>query len=213
MMIVIEGLDSAGKATQTKRIAARLRETGRNVHVYSFPRYETAVGKAIRRHLVREIAVTAAGVRAPEDAMIFQTMQAADKHDAAVDIRKQLAAGDFVVCDRWIPSSYCYGSADGLDPEWLDRMHASLPIADLNIFLDVSAEEALRRRPGMRDRYEENRELQQRVRENYQRLWRRNSGNEAWWTVDGESHLSDPEACLQEVESRIWGLIRRRCML
>lgn len=214
-LIVIEGADGAGKNTQSKRIVEHLRAIGHTAHLYSFPRYGTPLGAAIRRHLMKEIAlVEDPATRAPEDAMMFQCLMLADKSDAAVSIREHLKNGDFVVCDRWIPSSYCYGKADGLDPEWLDRMHASLPVADLNIYLDVSPEETLRRRPAMRDRYEENRELQQRVRENYQQLWLGHHEEKAWWwIVDGESHLPHPEACLQEVENRIWGLIRHRGML
>lgn len=50
-MYVLEGIDAAGKATQTKRLAEKLRDDGKIVATYSFPDYSTQTGQAIREHL------------------------------------------------------------------------------------------------------------------------------------------------------------------
>ena len=58
MLLCIEGCDSVGKNTQSKRLVEKFDSIGRNAVVMSFPRYETTVGKAIRRHLQGETMLT-----------------------------------------------------------------------------------------------------------------------------------------------------------
>jgi dTMP kinase len=217
MLVAIEGLDSSGKATQAKILAERM-----DAALFAFPRYLTTVGQVIKQHLLGNVAlmyehvidssdhtIDSMGVnrRDTADPLMFQALMLADKYDAAVAIRRHLSAGRHVICDRWIPSSQCYGTADGLDSGWLDRMHASLPIADLSIFLAVSPEEALRRRPEARDRYERDREKQAVVRANYEYMWSENMADplqaDRWARVDGE-------APVEEVTERIWACITRR---
>lgn len=204
LLIAIEGLDASGKATQSKRLAARL--TG---FVFSFPRYDALpLGPVIRAHLLGQVALRdwdKAGdvyrIHAA-DATMFQSLMLADKCDSSVEIRKMLAGGRHVVCDRWIPSSLCYGRGDKLDPAWLDRMHATLPQADINVFLNVSPEEALRRRPEARDRYELDRQKQALVRRNYEHLWAEHKGDPRWAVVDGEADVDT-------VEEHVWQAVQR----
>jgi dTMP kinase len=208
-IVVLEGLDAAGKATNAARLLKRVNLSGREGVIYSFPRYETEVGKAILRHLMKktllaEVVQVARGAltdeefrRAPEDALAFQCLMLADKYDAAVDMNADLRAGKVIICDRWTPSALAFGVADGLDVAWLNRVQERLPKGDINIFIDVPEEEALRRRPKLRDRYETNRELQQHVRENYRAMW---SVGGVWRTVDGVGTED-------EVHDRIWKIV------
>lgn len=208
-LIAIEGLDACGKNTQSKLLAKKLDSVGRSSVVLSFPRYETTAGKAIRRHLMGETFVGAvspfgrgqvAAERAPEDPLFLQALFLADKADAAVDIYDYLSAERIVICDRWVPSAICFGEADGLDATWLQRINEVLPIADLNILIDVPEEEALRRRPQLRDRYEKDRAKQAVVRANYDTLWEAGEAEDdpdAWVRVDGVGTE-------EEVAERIW---------
>ncbi len=187
MLIAIEGVDSSGKATQAQRLAERVRVAGREAIVLSFPRYDTPVGKTIKRLLLGTLHVLEPHTidsfdhtidgdtvhrEAPGDeALVLQSLMLADKNDAITEIVDHLNAGTVVICDRWIPSALCYGAADGLDSDWLENIHFPLLDADLNIFLDVPSEEALRRRPEARDRFERDREKQARVYANYLDEW------------------------------------------
>ena len=216
-LIVIEGCDAAGKATNVKKLAERFDSLGSNAITFSFPRYDTVVGKAILRHLKGRIAMreehsidssdmridgeTTYRTAEPEDALAFQALCAVDKYDAAADIQAHLALGRVVICDRWWQSAFCFGSSDGLDEDWLYRIHSGLPQPWLNIFIDVPPEEALRRRPEARDRYERDREKQKVVRANYERLWT-NAGVD-YVKIDG---LGTPE----EVHERIWSALENR---
>lgn len=193
MIAVIEGLDAAGKATQSKMLADYLTSTGREAVVMSFPRYETTLGKAMKRHLHQEIAMREPPVVppvldvAPEDALAFQAWMLWDKVDAVLDIGAHIKAGCVVVCDRWMPSAYAFGVADGLDPSLLLRAMEVLPKADISIFIDLPPEEAQRRRPELRDRYEKDRAKQAVIAKNYGDLWLRKMNEEPgdWAIVHG----------------------------
>jgi dTMP kinase len=195
VFIVIEGADGVGKATQVKLLAERLAKCGYESEVFSFPRYGTPLGQIIGEHLRR-----ATGGRS--DAITLQCMMTADKYDAAMRILERIGSGAFVVCDRWWPSAFAYGVADGLPPEWLVNIHDRLPVPDLNILIELPADESLQRRPELRDRYEKDRVLQDRVRENYRTLWRENVSTR-WPVVDGGG---TPE----EVHERVFGHVMRR---
>lgn len=207
-IIVLEGLDAVGKNIQSKLLAEKLDAAGYASVVMSFPRYETPAGKAIRRHLMGETLVAQkidgdkeyCFDRAPEDPLFLQALFLADKADAAADIEDHLDNDRIVICDRWAPSAICFGEADGLDPAWLQRINEVLPLVDLYILIDVPEEEALRRRPNLRDRYEKDRAKQAVVRANYDTLWKAGAEGddaEAWVRVDGVGTV-------EEVAARIW---------
>jgi thymidylate kinase len=197
MFIVIEGADASGKAAQSRLLCERLA----NIKLYSFPRYETPLGRAILRHLQGRISVTEERTvdssdmnrdgesywrQASEDAMVFQCMMTIDKYAAEPEMRSFLGTGD-VVADRWAPSACVYGVADGLDPAWLREIHACLLKADLYILLDVPLDEAVRRRPERRDRYERDQKKQERVRELYREMWKTEGATDehSWVVLDG----------------------------
>jgi dTMP kinase len=215
-LIVLEGLDAAGKNSQARLLASHFEGYMMTAFIYSFPRYGTTVGKAILRHLKGEI-VLADGVqaevgplsgmhdteprRALEDALAFQCLMLADKMEAAGDIYNHMQLGRVVICDRWYQSAVAFGAADGLDEDWLHKIHDRLPQPWLNIFIDVPPEEALRRRPEARDRYERDREKQKIVRANYEKLWT-NAGAD-YVKIDGVG-------AQDEVHERIWAALENR---
>lgn len=205
-MVVLDGLDASGKATNAKRLIEKLDSLGRSAVLFSFPRYETPVGKIIKRMLTGELAVMLDGhgresYRAADaEALVLQALFAADKYDALNDMEDAIDAGSIVICDRWTPSAICFGEADGLDPTWLRRVQAFLPIGDLNLFIDVPEEEALRRRPQMRDRFERDRAKQKVIRANYETLWAASAKEDEdalWVKISGVGTV-------EEVAERIW---------
>lgn len=195
MIAAIEGLDAAGKATQSRMLVDYLKSTGRDAALMSFPRYETTLGKAMKRHLRQEIALIDFDCMSPlgempvasEDALAFQAFMLWDKVDAVPEIGAHIKAGRVVVCDRWMPSAYAFGVADGLDPSLLLRAMDVLPKADISIFIDLPPEEAQRRRPELRDRYEKDRAKQAVIAKNYGDLWLKKMNDEPgdWAIVHG----------------------------
>lgn len=215
----MEGLDAAGKNTQSKRLANELRKLGCLVSLHSFPRYETDVGKAIQRHLHGETSLVVVKrqdsehgdgcpsgegfpcdchlLTSTDDPLAFQSWMLADKCDASLEIRSDLNRGGFVVCDRWVASALAYGTSDGLDHGWLERIHSVLPPADVTFFLKVPENIAFERRPKLRDRYERDRAKQQIVARNYDELARTRPG---WFLIDGSRSVD-------EVGHAVWSIL------
>lgn len=223
-LIALEGGDGVGKATQSKRLVDELRKVGYPVFLYSFPRYDTDVGRALRRHLHGDTVLAVAKrqedehdedcdgrshdltkclcdanglLKSIDDPLAFQSMMLADKCDASSQMRGDLNRGAFVVCDRWVASSLVYGASDGLDHGWLERIHSPLPQADVTFYLKVSEEVAIGRRPVLRDRYEKDRGKQQIVAHNYDELARTRPG---WFIIDGSRSV-------EEVGYAIWAIL------
>lgn len=177
MIICIEGMDASGKATQSKVIADTL-----NAGRIAFPTYseypDVLTGPLIAEHLKEQWrACRHAGGGIGEfdanlDALVFQCCMALNKYETVPRITRAVNKGNGVILDRYWPSAYAYGGADGLPDEWLINIHKALPKPDLFFLLDVSYETALERRPDRRDRYEaKGKEFFDRIRARYNDLW------------------------------------------
>lgn len=170
IFIVLEGADGVGKQTQTEMLARHYREQGRDVRLFSFPRYKTYVGGLIKELLCKSTTNLTLEQKL-KDAMILQCLMLADKYEAAQEIRLHVAEGGVVIADRWWQSALAYGGADGLDKQWIFDACRDLPQAHVNILLDVSHATVRQRKPIPDDRYEANAAQQAQVRETYQQLW------------------------------------------
>lgn len=194
ILIAIEGGDAVGKATQSKLLRDALEKDAHNVRLYAFPRYASLAGSIIKRHLTSDtsfVPKTLDGVS--DDAAFFQAMMLADKSAAAREISGDLVAGRVVIADRWIPSALVYGESDGLSLDWLESIHSCLPVANVNILLDASAEVATSRRPSPRDRYEEDAQKRVAIAASYRRLWHLEGKHqpEKWPVVPAERGVEE----------------------
>jgi len=95
--IVFEGIDGAGKTTQTKLLLNHLKRTGRKVEFIHFPQYETKSGGLIENYLQGQY-----GKIGPYQASVFY---AADRFDGGYRIREWLNKGYIVVADRYFASN------------------------------------------------------------------------------------------------------------
>jgi dTMP kinase len=210
MFICIEGIDASGKATQSKLLAQHL-----GAELFSFPDYEQPMGRLILGHLkgywgaepdgmdgaCKLGVVTTADGRTISladtkmlNAYVFQALQLANRMEKVAKIKEALAQKRPVVADRYWPSGVVYGSADGLDPEWLERIQAPLPQPDLYLLLDVDVAESSQRRPERRDRYEGNLEFLEKVHAIYRQLWANRQlreGNRQWVVVNGRLSVEE----------------------
>lgn len=143
MLVVLEGLDGAGKSTQVRRLKKYLEEVCGTLEYIHFPRYESAVyGDLISRFLRGDFGSNDA-VHPQLVALLF----AEDRHGAAPGIRKVLAEGGTVLLDRYVCSNIAYQCAKLESEEerkylrdWIfntEYSEFSIPVPDLNIFLDV----------------------------------------------------------------------------
>ncbi|BCS35231.1 thymidylate kinase [Luteitalea sp. TBR-22] len=159
-LIAFEGLDQSGKQTQAARLRQALEARGLTVVDFDFPDYATPLGKEIGARLKGERTF-------PPDCL--QLLYVANRCEHRPAIEAALAAGQWVVCDRWTASSVAYGEAQGLQPEWLRLIQRVLPPADTTVLLDIAPEVAARRKQQHRDAFEQDLELLGRVRASYLR--------------------------------------------
>ena len=57
----------------------------------------------------------------------MQLLYVANRYEWKPEIERALAAGQIVLCDRYLASSVAYGEAQGLDPGWLIDIQRFLP--------------------------------------------------------------------------------------
>lgn len=136
-LIVIEGIDGAGKSTQVKLLAERLKSQGFTATCSREPTDGT-YGSQIRE-------AAAAGERMPMDKELFLFMEDRREHVRTL-IRPALSRGGVVILDRYYPSTVAYQGARGLDPGWLQRQNELFaPVPDLMVVVDIPVEVALTR--------------------------------------------------------------------
>ncbi len=187
MLIVLEGLDGAGKSTQVRKLKAYLEEVCRELEYIHFPRYDAPVyGDLIGRFLRGDF-----GSNDSVHPQLVALLFAEDRHGAAPGIKATLARGGSVLLDRYVYSNIAYQCAKLPNPDERERLREwilntefgtfDLPRPDLNIFLDVPIDfvessleksrkgedrEYLR---GARDIHEASIEFQKKVRDIYLR--------------------------------------------
>lgn len=148
--ISLDGMDGAGKSTQCRLLAAWLRERGREVVVCHDPG-GTDLGQELRGILLGHRG----GMTILTEALLFMASRA---ELVAQVIRPALAAGQVVVCDRFLLANIVYqGHAGGIAPErlWDTGLFATAGLEpDLTFVLDLPLEVAFARRKSGGDRME-----------------------------------------------------------
>jgi len=140
--ITFEGGEGCGKSTQIQQLAARLRAQGIPVLLTREPG-GTALAERIRA-LVREMDEDPPNARA--ETLLFLASRAQLVENV---IRPALAAGTWVLCDRFADSTFAYqGYGRGLDLAELKALNAFATgglVPDRTILLDVPSETAAAR--------------------------------------------------------------------
>lgn len=187
MLIVLEGLDGAGKSTQVRLFREYLGKVCPRMEYIHFPRYDAPVYGGLIGKFLRGGFGSIESVHPQLVALLF----AEDRRDAAPQIRRILDGGGTVLLDRYVYSNIAYqcaklpsdAEAEQLR-EWINNTeygHFGLPRPDLNLFLDVPigfVEKSLAAQRGGSDRgylhgqqdiHEADIAFQRRVRDMYRR--------------------------------------------
>ena len=142
MFIAFEGGEGAGKSTQARMLAAALEARGIACVVTREPG-GTPGAEAIRSLL---LGIEGEGWNPRAEALLFA---AARSDHVERLIRPAVAAGKWVICDRFVDSSRAYqGGGGGLsDAEVLDlhRIGSQGLLPDLTLLIEVSPEVAVAR--------------------------------------------------------------------
>ncbi len=145
-LIVVEGLDGAGKSTQINLLNNYLTAQGIPTHFMHFPRVESPFfGELIARFLRGDL-----GDINQVDPYVVALLYATDRMDAAPILKGWLAQGHAVLLDRYVYSNIAFQCAKlkaidgrGALRDWIFKLefdHFMIPKPDLNIFLDVPFE-------------------------------------------------------------------------
>jgi dTMP kinase len=140
--ITFEGPEGAGKSTQLKLLAARLRDAGQEVVETQEPG-GTALGREIRKLLLNP------DHEAPRPTTELLLMFASRAQNVDEVILPGLGAGKIVLCDRFTDSSLAYqGAARGLGADVvldLDRIACRGLVPHMTLLLDLPVEKGLER--------------------------------------------------------------------
>ena len=217
-LIVFEGTDGSGKATQTKLLCRRLEQEGRSFRKLDFPRYQEESSVLVRKYLRGDFG------KKPEDVGPYaaSAFYAVDRYASyKEDWGAYYEQGGLLIADRYTTSNAVHQASklpvqqrrEYLD--WLfdfEYRRLGLPVPDLVLYLDVPtklSEEMMRGR-GLKsgdasDIHEQDEEYLRRCRENAQ------------WVVDycgwekldctREGRLCSVEEIHQEVYRRLAGLL------
>lgn len=152
--ITLEGGEGAGKSTQVGLLVAWLGERGVSVIRTREP------GGASGAERIRELLVKGDADRwTPVAETLLHYAARADHLDRT--IRPALAAGRWVICDRFADSTMAYqGYGHGVDHDVIGTLYRTVvadTVPDLTLILDVSVRQGLERaaaRTGLENRYE-----------------------------------------------------------
>lgn len=142
-IIVIEGLDGSGKATQTKILAEKLESRGLKVRKLEFPDYSNPSSALVKMYLGGEFGSK------PEDVNAYaaSAFYAVDRVASYMQFwKKDYQDGTVILSDRYATSNIIYQMAKVEDSqreqfiEWqadFEYKKLGLPEADAVIYLDV----------------------------------------------------------------------------
>lgn len=227
MLIVLEGLDGAGKSTQIDRLRALLGGRGVACRYLHFPRFDAPVfGELIARFLRGELG---AGDRV--DPYLVALLFAGDRADAAAQLREWLAAGEAVVLDRYVYSNVGYQCAklpEGPSREALRRWildlefgYYGIPRPDVSLFLDVPFDFTVRKLTqerkgddrdylkGARDIHEASLELQRSVRQVYLAAAGEDERLKIVDCADAAGRMAAPDAIFARIRAEVEPLLER----
>jgi dTMP kinase len=175
-IIVIEGIDKAGKTTQAKLLQEKLRA---KCIRFDFPDYSTPVGKEIKQFLD--------GKRGYSDE-VKMILLSANRWEKKAEIERVIGKGTTIIMNRYYQSNLVYGISKGLKLDWLLALDKGLPGADLVIVIDIKTNTLVTRsKHGIIDTFEKDLDLIRKVKKNYRIL--ANKFN--WSIIDGEKSVDD----------------------
>ena len=144
--LVIEGIDGAGKQTQTSLLKEYLKSLGKKVVTQSFPNYGSDGCKPVQLYLDGKLSKTANEVNAYQSSVLF----AVDRFCTMTQLKKTIDNDSVVVFDRYVSSNMLHqGGKIHNDEElekflkWLEEFEfeiMKIPKPDKIFFLSVPPE-------------------------------------------------------------------------
>lgn len=142
VLIAIEGIDGAGKGTQTALLCTALKDRGLCVGAMQFPRYgRTVFGRAIGDFLNGRF-----GSLNEVHPLLASVLYAGDRFESRDELAEQLRTNDVVVLDRFVGSNLAHqgakleGAARAELIAWIESVEHGvfgLPRPELTLLIDI----------------------------------------------------------------------------
>ena len=142
-LIVIDGTDGSGKATQVALLVKRLKKEGRIVKVVDFPEYYKNFFGAFIGHCLSEQYYNFLNVH-PK---IASVLYAADRFESSGELRSWLKKGYIVVANRYVSANQIHQGGKIKSAKkrndfikWLDQMEYEvfgIPRPDVTLYLSL----------------------------------------------------------------------------
>ncbi len=142
-LIVIDGTDGSGKATQVDLLVKHLKKEGRKVKIVDFPEYYDNFFGGFIAHCLREQYFNFLKVH-PK---IASVLYAADRFESKDKMEKWLKEGAIIVANRYVSANQIHQGGKVREDKkrkaflaWLDEMEYKvfkLPKPDVVFYLDV----------------------------------------------------------------------------
>ncbi len=149
-VIVVDGVDGAGKTTQTALLISALEKQGRTVKTLRFPVYKGNFFGG----LIRECLDGKHGDFIALDPRIASALYAADRFESSKQIREWLDKGYVVVLDRYVSSNQIHQGGKCKTAKerrefltWIDTMEHEIfgiPRPDVIIYLSLPFADSMR---------------------------------------------------------------------
>ncbi len=213
-LIVLEGTDGSGKATQARLLAQHLAREGRAFREIDFPRYGNPFAEPAKLYLDGALGAHAGDVNAYAASVLFAVDRFASYKE---DWGGAYEAGELILANRYTTSNAVHQASKLPEGEreayltWLfdlEYNRMGLPVPDLVIYLDLPTElsEAMLRKRQQAtgthaDIHEQDEDYLRACRENARSIAR-----QLGWTVvrcDRDGTVRPPE----DIHREIWDLV------
>ena len=188
-IIVIEGIDRAGKGTQSRLLMDALKLAGRICVMIDFPDYTTPIGIEIRAFLD--------GKRDYPNELKHMLLSA-NRWEKKKEIESMVDNGTTLIMNRYYQSNLVYGISNGLNINWLLNLDKGIPREDMVIVLEVSPKTSYQRAVDYQDVFEKDKKLLEEVQKNYRKLAKKFK----WNIINGEKNK-------EQVHQEVMKIVRK----
>jgi len=177
-LIVLEGVDRAGKSTQCKKLV----ESIPNAQLQRFPDRTTAIGKIINSYLTKEIELSDEAVH-----LLFS----ANRWEVERKMIDLLNSGVTLIVDRYAFSGIAFTAAKpGFTLNWCMKPDVGLPKPDRCYYLTLPEADQQSRGDFGQERYEKT-DMQRRVAYNFSKIIATDKDSQLWKTINAARTIDE----------------------
>lgn len=134
--ITLYGINNIGKTTHAKKLVEKLQSAGHKSVYVKYPVYDVEPSGTFIDQVLRGEK----GQNISEDELQFWFVL--NRYQYQNELKKYLGEGYIVVAEDYIGTGIAWGTAKGLDTEWLETVNSRLIKEDLAIMMEGTRDES-----------------------------------------------------------------------